>query len=647
VLDWLKNRRRVRTPSDHRGGLPVCRTRARKIRLRVREQKTFWFGCVCRKVIVWVSFLIAAVVADGEGPKALPAKILHAHPAKPAPRQDDSAGSKPASDLALRSQGAHKADALAHFVEGMGFEENGEMERALESYRKVLNVDPGQSELASRVAGLLIQQDDFPQAIDVLKDAIKTNPNNAEPYQQLAFIYTRYLKKTDQAIDYANRAIALNPGDVEGYQRLVEIELAAGQERRALDALDRALKVHSSDPNFWLRLGKLYVAILFKSDSQPKPDELKKTNEIFKEAAENAGDDPDILKEVADYYAASQQLKEAIPLYLRVLELQPDDANAREKLATGFVLTNQRDKAVEMLEQIIKEHPEKYQPYDLLAQVLDEEARSLQRANHIEEAKVKFAKVAANYEQSLLINPNHAGTYVRLAELLLGPLKDADRAVKLLTEARRRFPGAPEIVYYLAIAQREAKQTQQAVATFEEALHEAQLDEDDDFVNAKFYFNYGAAAEQAGLYDKAADLLRKSIALDPENSAESCNYLGYMWADHNMNLDEAELMIRRALESEPNNASYLDSLGWVEFRKGNFDQALNDLLRAAKTAEREDPVVFEHIGDTYLKLNRSREALEAWQKALALDPKNKNLADKIQTTKKTIGKDLPVKTNPT
>ena len=86
-------------------------------------------------------------------------------------RHDDSVASKPAADLALRPQGAHKADALARFVEGMAFEENGEMERALEAYRKVLNVDPGQSELASRVAGLLIQQDDFPQAIDVLKDA--------------------------------------------------------------------------------------------------------------------------------------------------------------------------------------------------------------------------------------------------------------------------------------------------------------------------------------------------------------------------------------------------------------------------------------------------------------------------------------------
>lgn len=612
----------------------------------MREQKKFWLGCGCQKVIVAVTFLVSMVVADG-APKASPAKVPRVALGKTVARQDDSVSRRAAPDLALRPQGAHKADAIAHFVEGLAFEESGEMESALEAYRKVLNVDPGQSELASRVAGLLIQQDDFPQAIDVLKDAIKSNPNNAEPYQQLAFIYTRYLKKTDQAIDYANRAIALNPGDVEGYQRLVEIELAAGQEGRALEALDRALKVQSSDPNFWLRLGKLYVAILFKSDSQPKPDKLKKTNDIFKKAADNASDDPDILKEVADYYAASQQLKEAIPLYLRVLELQPDDANAREKLATGFVLTNQREKAVEMLEEIIKAHPEKYQPYDLLAQVLDEEARSLQRAKRIEEAKMKFARVAANYEQSLLINPNHAGTYVRLAELLLGPLRDPDHAVNLLAEARRRFPGAAEIVYYLAIAQREAKQSQQAVATFEEALHEAQIEEDDEFVNAKFYFNYGAAAEQAGLYDKAANLLRKSIALDPENSAEACNYLGYMWADHNMNLDEAELMIRRALESEPGNASYLDSLGWVEFRKGKLDQALDDLLRAAKTADHEDPVVLEHIGDTYLKLNRSQEALEAWQKALALDPKNKNLADKIQATKKAIGRNLPANTNPT
>jgi tetratricopeptide (TPR) repeat protein len=593
-------------------------------------------------------FLVAASAMIAKTPRALapqigpsPARIKHIG------RQDDSFSLKPAPDLVLGPAGERKAGALAHFVEGMAFEENGEMDKALEAYRKVLNVDPGQSDLASRVAVLLIRQEDFPQAIDILKDAIKANPNDAEPYRQLAYIYAKYLKKTDQAIDYANRAVALNPRDIEAYQRLVEIEFAAGEEKKAIEVLDRATKVRSDDANFWTRLGKLYVAILFKPDSQPKPDELRRVNEIFKKATEHANDDPTVLKDVADYYASSKQLKEAIPLYLRVLEVQPDDANAREKLATGFILTNQRDKAVEMLEQIIKEHPEKYQPYDLLAQVLDEEARSLQRANRPEEAKARFAKVAANYEQSLLINSNHAGTYLRLAELFLGPLKDPQRALKFLAEARRRFPGAPEIVYYLAIAQREAKQIQQAVATFEEALHDAELDEDNEIVNAKFYFNYGATAEQAGLYEKAADLLRKSIALDPANAAEAYNYLGYMWADHNMHLDEAEEMIKHALEIEPNNGSYLDSLGWVEFRKGKFDQALVDLLRAAKTIERDDPIVFEHIGDIYLKLDRVSEALGSWQKALALDPKNKKLAEKIESTKTTISKGSPTRTNST
>src|SRR5436853_6403626 len=138
-----------------------------------------------------------------------------------------------------------------------------------------------------------------------------------------------------------------------------------------------------------------------------------------------------------------------------------------------------------MLEQIIKEHPEKYQTYDLLAQVLDDEARSLQRAKRVDEAKAIFAKVAANYEQSLLINPNHVGTYLHLAELLLGPLKDADRGVRLLTEARRRFPEAPEIVYYLALARREAKRTHPAAAAVAEALRDAPRDHGKPVLNAQ------------------------------------------------------------------------------------------------------------------------------------------------------------------
>ncbi len=384
---------------------------------------------------------------------------------------------------------------------------------------------------------------------------------------------------------------------------------------------------------------------MFKPDVEPKPADINRVNEFFEKAAEHAADDPAVLKDVADYYAASQQIKKAIPLYLRVLELQPDDVNAREKLASGFVVTNQRAKAVEMLESVIREHPEKYQPYDLLAEVLDDEARALERSNQIEAAKNAFKKAAANYEQSLLINPAHLTTCLRLAELLLGPVKDAERAVSVLSEARRRFPSAPEIVYYLALAQREAKHPQQAVATFEEARHEAEM-EDSEIVNARFYFNYGATAEQAGLYEKAADLFRKAIAMDPANAADACNYLGYMWVEQNQHLDEAEAMIKRAVQSEPNNGAFLDSLGWLEFRQGKFEQSLTDLQRAAKNMTHDDPVVFEHIGDTYLKLQRVPQALEAWQKALSVDPQNKNLVQKIESTKTMMSKGEPQKSGP-
>lgn len=566
-------------------------------------------------------------------------------PARKMERQDDSTTLAPARDLVLQPEGEHKAEALAHFVEGIAFEENGEMEKALDAYRQVLNLDPGQAELATRVAALLTRQEDFPQAIDILKDAIKANPNAAEPYLQLAFIYAKYLKKTDQAIEYANRAVALDPRNIETYQRLYEIELATGNEKKAHEALDRAAKVNSNDPAFWSRLGKLYSALVFKPDAEPKPEELTRVNDIFKKAAEHAGDDPAILKEVADYYASSRQIKEAIPLYIRVLELQPDDANARERLAAGFLLTNQRDKAVEMLEEIIKLHPDKYQPYELLAQLLEDNARALDRANQKEQAKAEFAKAAANYEQSLLINPGRATTSLRLAELLIGAVRDSERAVKILTEGRRRFPSAPEFTYLLAIALRETKHPQQAVVTFEEALHEGEA-ADSEVVNARFYFDYAVSAEQAGLYDKAADLFRKSISLDPANAADAYNYLGYMWAQQNTHLDEAEEMIKRALQIDPNNGAFLDTLGWVEFQKGKFDQALVDLLRAAQNMAHDDPVVFDHIGDTYLKLNKGAQALEAWQKAANIDPQNKILAEKVDKMKTKLSKGQPPNANP-
>ena len=108
-----------------------------------------------------------------------------------------------------------------------------------------------------------------------------------------------------------------------------------------------------------------------------------------------------------------------------------------------------------------------------------------------------------------------------------------------------------------------------------------------------------------------------------------------MWAEHTTS------MRRKRSNALSNNPIYT----FLFYRKGKYDEALNELLRAAQNLTRDDPIVFEHIGDTYSKLNRVPQALDFWQKAIALDPGNKLLADKIEKTKTTISKGPPAKIN--
>jgi tetratricopeptide (TPR) repeat protein len=142
----------------------------------------------------------------------------------------------------------------------------------------------------------------------------------------------------------------------------------------------------------------------------------------------------------------------------------------------------------------------------------------------------------------------------------------------------------------------------------------------------------------AGVYStahrqtKAEVELGRCLKLDP-NSAAANNDLGYLWADQNKHLPEAEAMIRKAIDldrqqrksalpfaveaEEPqDNAAYLDSLGWVLFRRGQFDAARRELEKATTLPDSDDPVIWDHLGDVYQRLGLATEARAAWEKAL-------------------------------
>jgi tetratricopeptide (TPR) repeat protein len=115
---------------------------------------------------------------------------------------------------------------------------------------------------------------------------------------------------------------------------------------------------------------------------------------------------------------------------------------------------------------------------------------------------------------------------------------------------------------------------------------------------------------------------------DPTNATAN-NDLGYIWADHNKNLKEAEEMVRKAIEldrrqrklaavEDQDNAAYVDSLGWVLFRRGDFDGAMKELERAVSLPDGDDPTLWDHLGDVYARMGRLVKAQSAYERSIQL-----------------------------
>ena len=146
-----------------------------------------------------------------------------------------------------------------------------------------------------------------------------------------------------------------------------------------------------------------------------------------------------------------------------------------------------------------------------------------------------------------------------------------------------------------------------------------------------YYFYLAVVMEKKKRVSKAIDYLKCAIKND-NKSARSYNYLGYIYAENNIQLNESLLLIKKALKIEPNNGAYMDSLGWVLFMKGNYTNALMKLLLAEKLLKRNnssDPVVYDHLGDAYEKLGQYHKAIFYWKEAIKIE-KNKKIENKIR-----------------
>jgi tetratricopeptide (TPR) repeat protein len=99
------------------------------------------------------------------------------------------------------------------------------------------------------------------------------------------------------------------------------------------------------------------------------------------------------------------------------------------------------------------------------------------------------------------------------------------------------------------------------------------------------------------------------------------------------------VLIRKALELEPENGAFIDSLGWAYFRLGRLDEAMVELQRAVRYSRKEDSTIREHLGDVYFQKGILRDALREWERALALDDTNAALRQKLEDLRKRVIRD--------
>jgi tetratricopeptide (TPR) repeat protein len=139
------------------------------------------------------------------------------------------------------------------------------------------------------------------------------------------------------------------------------------------------------------------------------------------------------------------------------------------------------------------------------------------------------------------------------------------------------------------------------------------------------FYARGIDYERTKRWPEAEKDFLYALELEPEQPFV-LNYLGYSWVDMGMHLDRAKGMLYRAVELRPDDGFIVDSLGWVHYRLGDYDAAVEQLERAVEL-EPGDPVINDHLGDAYWRVGRQREARYQWRRALTLEPEENTVAD--------------------
>ncbi|MCH7813928.1 MAG: tetratricopeptide repeat protein, partial [Planctomycetes bacterium] len=440
-----------------------------------------------------------------------------------------------------------------------------------------------------------LDQARYDEAVDHLEKAVAVDPDDVDAQLALEFAYRMVLQFSKSAALLA-ASLERYPNRTEWVIALIDVLVTDQKYDAALDVIRGGLARTDLDD----RRRQVYrYSMVMTLEAAGRHDAQIKAARRWHE---NDPGDADLRNLLIDAYGTADRHADALPVIEAWYEQEPDNYDCQFIYTDYLVRAEQGDRACQLLLEWLERDPDSDDLQRLLARRLSDLKRYDDALELTSNALLEARTPLVYQELALRIYEaadRHAEAVTLLGDLLHDPGQHGDRAWQEAADGLR-----VEQARQLVLAGR----FNEAQVRLNRWLTQSREPE------ARFGYlrMLSICHQEQGQLAQAMEILEQAHRLRPLDAGIN-NDLAYNWVDAGIRLDEALACLRYAVAQEPRNYAYLDSLGWVQYKRGDFAAAVEWLTRARRAGQDDDPVITDHLGDALWRAHRRDEAAEAWR----------------------------------
>ena len=474
---------------------------------------------------------------------------------------------------------------------------------------------------------LFMSQGNYSMAILEFQDALELDPMASTIIVSMAESYWK-LGKARKSEELLFNALNLNPDDFEAREMLANQYIFQNKHDKAIEQYRVLAEISDEDPRYLIALAKLVLS----------QNNINESISLFIKAYEKDKSRIDILEEAANLSLRSRQLDKARSLYKQLIDFDKNNAYYLSTYIDLIVMSGDYINGIAALESLIDiegETAERLSQLGILYYKMENIVKAkplfikLINMNHfdvtimhflsniyLEESILDSAGIIAN--QIIFHHPSDPRGYLDAA---LAELNNENPlgAIKILEPVNKKFFNEFSIQYLLGSSYQQLEEYDKATIVLRQSLK--------IYPESRGARHTLAIASDALNYWNESDSLYEGLIASDTNDVQALNNYSYSLVERNIHLNKALEMAKKAIELEPDNAAYLDTIGWIYYKMDNIDKALS-FIRKSVELDNNNAIVLEHLGDVLIAKNQIQEAIIYYLKALDIDKDNEILQQK-------------------